>query len=145
VPKELRFWENLRVLLAAFPPPPAEQEKLQRMAPLGLLTRESPYVHPDPQLVAALPTGMQAGTAEIELEVKTVGGEPVNGWSTSIHNFDYNLDYFEVGTRDEPQWRVSRAEAPLRRAMAARAGLWGNPGYEAAFFSGCGWMPTANH
>jgi hypothetical protein len=133
VPEQLRFWENLRVNLAAFPPPAAEQEKLQRMAPLGLLDKQSPYVNADPQLTAALLKGMQAGMAEIEIVSKGTA-QTVNGWSQALHNFDYNLDYFEIGVRNEAQWKTTREAAPLKRAAAARMGLWGNPGYEAAFF-----------
>ena len=133
VPEQLRFWENLRVNLAAFPPPPAEQEKLQRMAPLGLLDKQSPYVNADPQLTAALLKGMQTGMAEIETAAKGTT-QTVNGWGQALHNFDYNLDYFEIGVRNEAQWKTTREAAPLKRAAAARMGLWGNPGYEAAFF-----------
>ena len=133
VPKELRFWEKLRVSLAAFPPPPAEQKLLKQFAALGLLDKESPYVNADPQLVAALNAGEKAAMAQIEAAVKS-SAKTVNGWGSVIHLFDYNLDYAEIGVRKDAQWQVARDAMPLLRATAARQGLWGNPGYEAAFF-----------
>ncbi len=133
VPPDLHFWESLRVNLAAFLPPPAEQKKLESLAALGLLEKQTPYVKTDPQLAAVLLKGIQTGMAEIEAAAKNPA-QTVNGWSNGIHKFDYNLDYFEIGVRDEPQWKTTREAAPLLRAVAARTGLWGNPGYEAAFF-----------
>lgn len=47
----------------------------------------------------------------------------------------YNLDWFEIGTLDEPAWNLDdRETAHLARAMVARGGLWGNHGYEAAYY-----------
>ena len=58
----------------------------------------------------------------------------VDGWSSAMHGFDYNLDYFEIGTVDAPEWKVAdRTKAYVLRAAAARAGLWGNHGYEARY------------
>jgi hypothetical protein len=57
-----------------------------------------------------------------------------NGWQLTSHTFDYSLDTFEVGTLEAPEWRITdRAEAYGLRAIAARAGLWGNHGYEALY------------
>ncbi|MGO4276340.1 DUF1214 domain-containing protein, partial [Paenibacillus sp. TAF58] len=51
-----------------------------------------------------------------------------------MHVFDYNLDYFEVGTIDAPQWRIEDPQTRVAvRASAALAGLWGNHGYEAVY------------
>ncbi len=48
--------------------------------------------------------------------------------------FDYNLDHFELGTLDDPQWKMAdRPASYVLRAAAARGGLWGNHGYEAAY------------
>ena len=58
----------------------------------------------------------------------------MNGWSLTYHVFDYNLDYFELGTLDDPAWKISDPKLRLiGRALAARGGLWGNHGYEAAY------------
>ena len=56
------------------------------------------------------------------------------GWSSALHAFDYNLDHLGLGTIDAPEWKIpDRAKAYVMRAMAARAGLWGNHGYEADY------------
>jgi hypothetical protein len=54
---------------------------------------------------------------------------------TSIfHMFDYNLDHLGPGTIDDPAWKMrDRGTSYLARALAARGGLWGNNGYEAAY------------
>ena len=57
-----------------------------------------------------------------------------NGWKLTYHVFDYNLDFFEIGALDDARWKL--ADGPARyveRALAARGGLWGNHGYEAAY------------
>lgn len=57
-----------------------------------------------------------------------------NGWSLTYHAFDYNLDYFEVGALDDDAWKLpDNPKRYAQRALAARAGLWGNHGYEAAY------------
>jgi hypothetical protein len=51
-----------------------------------------------------------------------------------MHYFDYNTDHFGVGTIDAPEWRIDdRKHAYATRAGAARAGLYGNHGYEADY------------
>jgi hypothetical protein len=48
--------------------------------------------------------------------------------------FDYNVDYLGPGTIDDPRWKISnREDAYVTRAVAARAGLWGNHAYEAHY------------
>ena len=58
-----------------------------------------------------------------------------NGWMLTYHVFDYNLDFFEVGAIDDDRWKVEDQPRTryLLRAGAARGGLWGNHGYEAAY------------
>ena len=65
----------------------------------------------------------------------THGASPeVNGWKLTYHVFDYNLDFFEIGALDDPRWKISDPKVRfIERALAARAGLWGNHGYEAAY------------
>ena len=58
----------------------------------------------------------------------------MNGWQNTLRVFDYNDDYFEIGTLKDPQWLIpDRKIAYVTRAVAARAGLWGNHGYEANY------------
>ena len=48
--------------------------------------------------------------------------------------FDYNLDHLGPGTIDDSMWKMAdRTVSYLARALAARGGLWGNHGYEAAY------------
>ena len=51
-----------------------------------------------------------------------------------MHVFDYNLDYFEVGALDDPQFKIADPKVRIvERAAAAPGGLWGNHAYEAVY------------
>jgi hypothetical protein len=134
VADELLWWERFRVALAAFPPPAGDAPFVAALERLGLLAAESPFTDPDPdpELADALKAGAAAGQAMIE---QLAGGAGAGtGWSDATHYFDYNLDHFEVGTIDAPEWKIAdRSKAAVTRAVAARAGLWGNHGYEACY------------
>lgn len=127
---ELIFFERMRTWMAAFPPSADERAHQQRFAPLGLLG-DAPL---DATQRAALAAGLAAGRAQ--LESMTKGGDLApSGWSTLVHVFDYNRDWFEIGTIDAPEWKIADIdEAHAIRAIAARVGLWGNHAYE-AFYS----------
>ena len=133
VPDELLWWEQFRVALAAFPPPPADAEFLETAALLGLTGPSSPLVDPDPDLAAALVEGRRRGDATLE-ELSKTSLKMVDGWSSAMHAFDYNLDHQGIGTIDAPEWKIAdRTTAYVTRAVAARLGLWGNHGYEARY------------
>ena len=130
---DLRWWEQFRVALAAFPPPAGDAPFVAVAARLGLTAAQSPYVDPDPELAELLVAGQQAGQARIE-ELAGSGGGDAAGWTSAIHMFDYNLDHLGPGTIDGPEWKIpDRPKAYVTRAVAARAGLWGNHGYEANY------------
>lgn len=132
VAEDLLWWERFRVALAAFPPPEGDAPFVAMLGRLGLLDEQSPYVDPDPALAEVLRAGAVAGAAMIDQLAG--GGAPSGGWTSARHYFDYNLDYFEVGTIDAPEWKIEdRSKAAVTRAVAARAGLWGNHGYEANY------------
>ncbi|MFD5205713.1 DUF1254 domain-containing protein [Streptomyces anulatus] len=137
VPEELRFFEQLRVWMADFPPAGPDQDHQERFQPLGLLEEgPSPYANADPALVKALTEGAAAGKARVEAASNPpADAERTPGsWEMNPHLFDYNLDHFGIGTIDSPQWRIADREASyLVRAAAARAALWGNHGYEAVY------------
>ncbi|OIJ66044.1 DUF1254 domain-containing protein [Streptomyces mangrovisoli] len=129
------FFEKLRLWLAAFPPASPEYEYQQRFARLGLLDAgPSPYAGVAGALADALHEGLTAGRARVE-DCTTHGPSPSqNGWKLTYHAFDYNQDFLGPGTDTDPRWVIAdRAQARLSRAAAARAGLWGNHGYEAAY------------
>jgi hypothetical protein len=133
VGKELKWWEEFRVALAAFPPPAADAPFLAICEKFGLMDAESPYVNPDPGLAQLLVAGQKAAEEKLEELVKNAA-KPVNGWQNVLKIFDYNIDYFEIGTIKSPDWMIpDRKIAYVTRAVAARAGLWGNHGYEAAY------------
>lgn len=133
VPDDLRWWEQFRVALAAFPPPGGDRELLETAATLGLTDAESPYVDADPALATALRDGRVQGEAMVET-LLTTALKVVGGWSGAMHAFDYNLDRLGLGTIDAPEWKIAdRKVAYATRAAAARAGLWGNHGYEARY------------
>jgi hypothetical protein len=135
VADDISFFEQLRVCMQALPPAARDADYQQRFEPLGLLEHESPYVDPDPPLAAALRDGIEQGTEQIEQALTHSPSPKQNGWNLTYHVFDYNLDFFEIGALDDPKWKLE-VEPPARylmRAAAARAGLWGNHGYEAAY------------
>ena len=134
VPHELRFFEQLRVWMQAFPPAERDLSFQHQFSPLGLFEQDSPYIDPPADLAAALRDGLSAGRKHLE-EALTNGDSPeVNGWKLTYHVFDYNLDFFEVGALDDPNWKLENPEVRYsERAASARAGLWGNHGYEAAY------------
>jgi hypothetical protein len=130
---DLEWWERFRVALAAFPPPAADKPFVALAERFGVTAAESPYVDPDPGLAEVLIAGQQAGRAKIEALAKG-GGDTPGGWTSALHLFDYNLDHLGLGTIDAPEWKLpDRARAYVTRALAARAGLWGNHGYEAYY------------
>ncbi|TXR99941.1 DUF1254 domain-containing protein [Streptomyces sp. col6] len=137
VPEELRFWEQLRVWMAAFPPAGPDRGHQERFQPLGLIEEgTSPYVNPGPALAEALGAGFTAGRARVEAASKPPadGSHPPGAWEMNPHLFDYNLDHLGIGTIDAPQWKIADRQASyLVRAAAARVGLWGNHGYEAVY------------
>jgi hypothetical protein len=134
VSDDLGFWEELRVLMQAYPPAPRDQAHQARFAPLGLLEPESLYAIPGPALHEALLGGLAAGRARLEAALRGGGSGTQNGWSPTYHAFDYNLDFFEVGALDDDRWKLpDDPSRHLQRAAAARGGLWGNHGYEAAY------------
>jgi hypothetical protein len=133
VPEALAWWERFRVNLQAFPPPAADEEFLDLCASLGLTAEDSPFVAADVELADALTAGEAAGRALIDQLARSAA--TVNGWRSAVHLFDYNTQALGLGTVDEPGWKIADlTQAYATRAVVAREGLWGNHGYEAAYF-----------
>jgi hypothetical protein len=135
VATELMFFEQLRTWMQAFPPSEADRAYQQRFASLGLLDPASPYAESPPALAEALTAGADTAKQTIETTLRQGGQAPVvDGWTLTYHMFDYNLDHLGPGTIDDPAWKIPDRQASyLYRALAARGGLWGNHGYEAAY------------
>lgn len=134
VPSDIAFLEKARVWSQAFPPSEAEQTVLAKFADLGLTAQESPYLALAADEVATLATGLVAGNSALIEYLKTGDVPIVNGWMLTYHAFDYNIEHFEVGTINAPEFVAP--DGPARyvlRAGAALGGLWGNHAYEAAY------------
>ncbi|MFF2486952.1 DUF1254 domain-containing protein [Microbacterium sp. NPDC058062] len=130
----LDFWEKYRVWSQAFPPAPRDEVLQASFAALGLTGDESVGELSHEQQ-AALRAGFQGGAGVIAKAMAgaATGAKP-GDWSVTLHVFDYNLDFFEVGTIDDPAWKIADPKVRIvERAVAAKAGLWGNHGYEAAY------------
>jgi hypothetical protein len=129
----IAFWEKYRVWSQAFPPASRDEPLQASFAALGL-TGDRPVAELDESLRRILRHGYEAGVAALD---RLAGGgdqATVNGWSQTVHVFDYNLDFFDVGAVDDPAWQITDPlERLATRAVAAKAGLWGNHGYEAAY------------
>ena len=84
-----------------------------------------------PILLSAQKSGLQ----KIESLALNGGYKGKSGWRSLIDLFNYNRSNFSIGTLEEPNWIIAdKHDAFLKRALAARIGLWGNHGYEATFF-----------
>jgi hypothetical protein len=130
----LDFWEKYRVWSQAFPPAPRDQGLQASFAALGL-TGDTPVNRLTDEQQAALRAGVQGGDAVMAQAMASTGaGAQPGTWSQTLHVFDYNLDFFEVGTKDDAAWKIADPTRRIgERAVAAKAGLWGNHGYEAAY------------
>lgn len=120
--------------MQAFPPAERDRTYQQKFAPLGLFAADSRYGEGDSELTASLRAGLVVGRETMERTLRNSDAPKQNGWDVAYHSFDYKLDFFELGTLDEPRWKL--ADDPsryLKRALAAGGGLWGNHGYEAAY------------
>ncbi|WP_431220297.1 DUF1214 domain-containing protein [Leifsonia xyli] len=116
----------------AFPPAERDRPALDSYAPLGLV---SPYtVAEQPEGVRdALVQGYALGKEALESALQT-GVVPIDHWQVNLHVFDYNLDFFELGAIDAPEWKMADPRTRYaHRAAAALGGLWGNHAYEAAY------------
>ncbi|CAM3252185.1 DUF1254 domain-containing protein [Nocardioides dubius] len=135
VDASVQFLEQLRVWSQAYPPAKSEQADLAALAPLGITqSGPSPFAGMAAEQRTALAHGVQTAQAALEEFLRTGDVPTLNGWQLTYHAFDYNTDFFEIGTIDSPLYTsIPAGEKYLRRAAAAMGGLWGNHAYEAAY------------
>ena len=90
----------------------------QRFAPLGVAPTGVAVRRRRRGPRAALRDGLAAGRAAPGERILTsvVAARRSNGWKLTLHVFDYNLDYFEVGALDDDRVEDRRPEAAHRRA-----------------------------
>lgn len=124
----MTFWQAYATWSDAFPPAPRDRALQESFAVLGL-------TGPSEMASAALEIGYKAGKEQLEHIVSAGGTVPVvNGWNLTYHAFDYNLDFYEVGSLDDPAFKIKDPTRRLvQRAGAALRGLWGNQSFEAAY------------
>lgn len=120
------FWRAFERWSEDFPPAPRDAQTLadartalQSLAPVDL------------------EAAVASGHAVLESLLASGGGnDVVNGWNLAYHSFDYNLDYFEVGSLDQPEFTITDPQRRVaQRAGAALGGLWGNQAFEAAYIA----------
>ncbi|GAA5210203.1 DUF1254 domain-containing protein [Microbacterium kyungheense] len=130
----LDFWEKYRLWSQAFPPAARDEALQASFAPLGL-TGDVPVSRLPEDQQEALRAGARGGEGIIaQAMAGAAAGATPGAWSQTLHAFDYNLDFFEVGAKDDAAWKIADPERRIgARAVAAKAGLWGNHGYEAAY------------
>ncbi len=134
VPEDLRFFEQLRVWIQAFPPAPRDIAYQRRFEPLGVFAAESSYTDGTSELADSLRAGLREGREKMETALRHADVPEQNGWQLTYHAFDYNLDFFELGALDDDRWKLPDGPGRyLKRALSARGGLLGNHGYEAAY------------
>ncbi|QNG18792.1 DUF1254 domain-containing protein [Rhodococcus triatomae] len=135
VDADLLFLEKLRLWSQAFPPAPRDWELQDSLARIGIGQEgRSPYADADAETADALRAGLEAGANNLDTALKHGSSPQVNGWTLTLHAFDYNLDYFEVGALDDPRFTITDPKLRIiERAAAAKGGLWGNHAYEAAY------------
>ncbi|MBC2325561.1 DUF1254 domain-containing protein [Listeria booriae] len=135
VPAEIQFYEKLRVAMHDLVPSQQDITLQNTFLPLGLAEGDkSPLLHVEKAVYDALKNGQVMGLATIKKTLLSGVAESENGWRITFHSFDYNADFFEVGTINSPEWIIAdRKVAIVERAIAAMGGLWGNHGYEAAY------------
>jgi len=130
----LDFWERYRAWSQAFTPAERDEPLQASLAPLGL-TGATAVADLDDDARAVLAEAYAHGQAALDKVLHSGPSPQVNGWHLTLHAFDYNLDFFEVGALDDPAWELTDPKIRIaERAAAALGGLWGNHGYEAAYF-----------
>ncbi|MEY9951296.1 DUF1254 domain-containing protein [Leifsonia sp. EB34] len=129
----LTFFERMRVWSQEFPPADHDRDALATYEPIGL-TGSTPIAELPEEIRDALEEGYAVGKQALESSLHT-SIPATDGWQVNLHVFDYNTDFFEVGTLPGPEWQLPDPTTRYaRRAGAALGGLWGNHGYEAAYF-----------
>jgi len=129
----LTFFERMRVWSQEFPPAEHDRDALATYEPIGL-TGPTPIAELPEDVRDALEEGYTVGKQALESSLHSVV-PTTDGWQVNLHMFDYNTDFFEVGTHSGREWQLTDPTTRYaRRAGAALGGLWGNHGYEAAYF-----------
>ncbi len=135
VPGPLVFFEQLRSWMQAFPPSGPDRVYEQRFTPIGLLDATSPYPDCPAGLAKALAAGAESASGRSRRPCTKAGSRRPSTAGRSRTTCSTTTPI--TSARAPSTTRAGSSPAAPRvtwpRALAARGGLWGNHGYEAAY------------
>ena len=130
---EYSFWEQLDWAISAYPPPKSEFRFVEEAKSFSLGTQN--FKELSTLKLETLKVLEEQGQLWLEKQATGTNGAQIDGWNSLIDLFNFNRDYFGRGVINSKNWIIENLnDAVEHRAIAARIGLWGNHGYEAAFF-----------
>lgn len=138
---DLLFWQKFHRFLKDNPPAARYQKLLVRYKELGIFADDDFYDHVSDELRVTLKRAISNGQRKIHDYIKGIPENTQNGWQMNYHIFDYNFDYFELGTVNQAKWLLPHEtesdlkSVNLQKAAAAIGGLWGLQAYEAVYLS----------
>jgi hypothetical protein len=122
----MTFFEKYQLWSQAFPPAARDMPTQESFAPLGL-TGDVPVAKLAEPVTAALEAGYAAGKAAVAESLRGGHVEVVNGWMQTFHVFDYNLDFFEAGTIDDPAWNCPTTRNDMSSGLGPPWAAFGEP------------------
>ena len=130
---EYAFWEQLDWAISAYPPSKSELHFVNQAKSFSLGTRNFNKVS---SLKLRTLKGIEnQGQLWLEKQATGINETQIDGWNSLIDLFNFNRDHFGSGVINSKNWIIDNLnDAVGHRAIAARIGLWGNHGYEAAFY-----------
>ena len=100
--------EKLRVWSQQFPPAPRDQPLQAGLAPLGVTDPEaSPYPSLSDEERAALVSELERRQGCAAPGPRLRSQSRSQRMEVTLHAFDYNLDFFEVGALDDDQFKIA--------------------------------------
>ena len=130
---EYSFWEQLDWAISAYPPSKSELRFVNQAKSFSLGTQD--FKESSKLTLQTLKLLEKQGQLWLEKQATGFNETQIDGWNSLIDIFNFNRDHFGRGVINSKNWIIENLnDAVERRAIAARIGLWGNHGYEAAFF-----------
>lgn len=133
------FWEKFWHYLKDFPLSPTFESYHATLESLGLFNEKNPFIDIEEEDEKLFLTAEKRGRNLISDQLQHGKAVVENGWQINYHAFDYNTEFFELGTVNSPEWILPHKtnneldQLILTRATASMGGLWGNHGYEAVY------------
>ena len=130
---EYSFWEQLDWAISAYPPSKSEMRFVNQAKSFSLGIQD--FKGSTILKLQTLKLLEKQGQLWLEKQATGVNETQIDGWNSLIDLFNFNRDHFGRGVINSKNWIIENLnDAVEQRAIAARIGLWGNHGYEAAFF-----------